>query len=43
MLDLVRLSPRRIPPPGGQDLLRQIARLTDLDQDSEVLSVACGA
>ncbi len=43
MLDLVRLSPRRIPPPGGQDLLRQIGRLTDLDQDSEVLSVACGA
>lgn len=43
MLDLVRLSPRRIPPPGGQDLLRQIARLTDMDEDSEVLSVACGA
>jgi SAM-dependent methyltransferase len=43
MLDLVRLSPRRIPPPGGQDLLRQIARLTDLSGESEVLAVACGA
>jgi SAM-dependent methyltransferase len=42
MLDLVRLSPRRLLPPGGEDLLRQIARLTDLQEGSEVLWVPCG-
>jgi SAM-dependent methyltransferase len=42
MLDLVRLSPRRLFPPGGVDLFRQIAVLTDLDEGAEVLGVACG-
>ncbi|MGD2122434.1 MAG: methyltransferase domain-containing protein [Gemmatimonadota bacterium] len=42
MLDLVRLSTRRIFPPGGEDLYRQIGRLTDLGPGTEVLSVACG-
>ncbi|HET9949754.1 MAG TPA: methyltransferase domain-containing protein [Longimicrobiales bacterium] len=42
MLDLVRLSPRRLLPPGGVDLFRQIALLTDLSPGKEVLGVACG-
>ncbi len=42
MLDLVRLSPRRIFPPGGEDLYRQIGRLTDLSRGIELLNVACG-
>jgi SAM-dependent methyltransferase len=42
MLDLVRLSPRRVFPPGGEDLYRQIGRLTDLARGTELLSVACG-
>jgi 2-polyprenyl-3-methyl-5-hydroxy-6-metoxy-1,4-benzoquinol methylase len=42
MLDLVRLSPRRLFPPGGIELFRQIAILTDLAEGQEVLSVACG-
>ncbi len=42
MLDLVRLSPRRLFPPGGVDLFRQIAVLTDLSEGDEVLGVACG-
>ncbi len=42
MLDLVRLSPRLLFPPGGVDLYRQIALLTDLSEDDEVLDVACG-
>ncbi|MBT8396300.1 MAG: class I SAM-dependent methyltransferase [Gemmatimonadetes bacterium] len=42
MLDLVRLSPRRLFPPGGEDLYRQIGRLTDLSPGMEVLGVACG-
>jgi len=42
MLDLVRLSPRRLYPPGGKDLYRQIARLADLSPDLELLDVACG-
>lgn len=42
MLDLVRLSPRRLFPPGGQDLYRQIARLAGLSPGLEVLDVACG-
>ena len=42
MLDLVRLSPRRLFPPGGEDLYRQIARLTDLAPGLELLDVACG-
>ena len=41
MLDLVRLSPRRIFPPGGVDLCRQIAVLTEMSEEDEVLGVAC--
>jgi ubiquinone/menaquinone biosynthesis C-methylase UbiE len=42
MLDLVRLSPRRLFPPGGVDLFRQIALLTEMSEADEVLGVACG-
>jgi SAM-dependent methyltransferase len=42
MLDLIRLSPRRLFPPGGEDLYRQIARLTNLSPDLELLDVSCG-
>lgn len=42
MLDLVRLSPRRVYPPGGEAIYRQIARLTGLSQGQELLDVACG-
>ncbi len=42
MLDLVRLSPRRLFPPGGVDLYRQIALLTELSAQHEVLDVAAG-
>jgi ubiquinone/menaquinone biosynthesis C-methylase UbiE len=42
MLDLVRLSPRLLFPPGGRDLYRQIAVLTGMGQGTEVLDVACG-
>lgn len=42
MLELVQLSPRLLFPPGGEELYRQIALLTDLSEDDEVLEVACG-
>ncbi|MDT8367976.1 MAG: methyltransferase domain-containing protein [Longimicrobiales bacterium] len=42
MLDLVRLSPRLIYPPGGVALARQIALLTDMGEGDEVLVVGCG-
>jgi ubiquinone/menaquinone biosynthesis C-methylase UbiE len=42
MLDLIRLSPRRLFPPGGVDLFRQIALLTEMTDQDEVLGVACG-
>lgn len=42
MLDLVRLSPRRLFPPGGVELYRQIALLTEMSPDHEVLGVASG-
>jgi SAM-dependent methyltransferase len=42
MLDLVRLSPRRLYPPGGVDLVRQIALLSDMSEGDEVLVVGCG-
>ena len=42
MLDLIRLSPRRLFPPGGIELYRQIALLTGMSDDDEVLDVACG-
>jgi SAM-dependent methyltransferase len=43
MLDLVRMGPHRLPPPGGIELLRQIGRLTDMAPDHEVLSSACAS
>lgn len=42
MLDLVRLSTRRLFPPGGEDLYRQVARLTELTAGAELLDVASG-
>lgn len=42
MMDLVRLSPRPILPPGGEPLYRQIASITRMEPDSEVLVVGCG-
>jgi ubiquinone/menaquinone biosynthesis C-methylase UbiE len=42
MLDLVRLSPKRLFPPGGVDLYRQIALLTEMSPGMEVLDVAAG-
>jgi len=42
MLDLVRLSPRRLFPPGGEDLYRQIALLAGLSPGQDLLDVACG-
>ncbi len=43
MLDLVRLSRRRLFPPGGRDLYRQIAILTGMGEGDEVLVAACGS
>ena len=42
MLDLVQLSRRALFPPGGQDLYRQIAILTEMKKGDEVLVAACG-
>jgi SAM-dependent methyltransferase len=42
MLDMVRLSPRRLFPPGGVDLYRQIALLSEMSEGDEVLDVAAG-
>ena len=42
MLDLVHLSRRPLFPPGGIDLCRQIALLTDMKQGDEVLVVPSG-
>jgi ubiquinone/menaquinone biosynthesis C-methylase UbiE len=42
MLDLIRLSPRLLFPPGGVELYRQIALLAELTEGDEVLDVACG-
>lgn len=42
MLDLVRLSSSLLFPPGGVDLYRQIALLTEMSEGDEVLDVACG-
>jgi len=42
MLDLVRLSPRLLFPPGGEDLARQIALLSGMSEGDEVLVVGCG-
>ena len=42
MLDLVRLSSRPLFPPGGRDLYRKIAILTDMGEGDEILVAACG-
>ena len=42
MLDLVRLSPRPVFPPGGRDLYRQIAVLSGMEEGQEVLVVGSG-
>lgn len=42
MLDLVRLSPRRLFPPGGEALYRQLALLTGMGPGQEVLDAGCG-
>ena len=42
MLDLVRLSRRPLFPPGGIDICRQIALLTDMKEGDEVLVVPSG-
>jgi SAM-dependent methyltransferase len=42
MLDLVRLSRDAVFPPGGEELYRQIGRLTELAADHEVIDAACG-
>lgn len=43
MLDLVRLSRRPLFPPGGRDLYRQIAILTEMEEDDEVLVAPCAS
>lgn len=42
VLDLVRLSPQPVFPPGGEALYRQIALLTELTRGQVVLDAACG-
>ena len=42
MLDLLRLSRRRLFPPGGVELYRQIALLTEMSPGHDVLGVAVG-
>lgn len=42
MLDLVRLSPRLLFPPGGRDLYRHIALLADLSPGDEIVVAGCG-
>jgi SAM-dependent methyltransferase len=42
MLDLVRLSPEAVFPPGGEPLYRRIGTLTELHPGMEVLDAACG-
>jgi len=42
MLDLIRLSPRNLFPPGGRELYRRIALLTGMAEGQEVLVAACG-
>lgn len=42
VLDLVRLSPDPVFPPGGEALYRQIAILAELQPGQDVLDAACG-
>lgn len=41
-LDLIRLSPVQVFPPGGEALYRQIALITELAADQVVLEAPCG-
>lgn len=42
VLDLVRLSPEPVFPPGGEAIYRQIVLITELQPGQEVLDAACG-
>jgi ubiquinone/menaquinone biosynthesis C-methylase UbiE len=42
MLDLLRLSPRPLFPPGGRDLYHRVAVLTGMEPGQEILVAACG-
>lgn len=42
VLDLIRLSPEPVLPPGGEALYRQIVLFTELEPGREVLDAACG-
>lgn len=42
VLDLVRLSPRAVFPPGGEALYRQIGLLSELSRGQTILDAACG-
>lgn len=42
VLELVRLSPKPVFPPGGEALYRQIGLLTELRRGQTVLDAACG-
>jgi len=42
MLDMVRLSPRPLFPPGGEALYRQIALLAEMTEGDEVLDASSG-
>jgi SAM-dependent methyltransferase len=42
MLDMVRLSPRPLFPPGGEALYRQIALLSEMNEGDEVLDASSG-
>jgi SAM-dependent methyltransferase len=42
ILDLVRLSPDPVFPPGGEAMYRQIALLTELGREHLLLDAACG-
>lgn len=42
ILELVRLSPEPVFPPGGEDLYRKIALLTEARAGQDLLDVACG-
>jgi SAM-dependent methyltransferase len=42
VLELVRLSPKPVFPPGGEEIYRQIGRLTEMAVGQEVLDSACG-
>ena len=43
MLDLVRLTPRPLPPSGGPEHYRQLAHLAGLKAGEDLLAVPCGS